>query len=589
MHVQSEGVTAVRPQSPRVFISYHRADGDAAERVRAHLVTHRVRTWMDRYDIPVGAYWPDEIDRALGQSSIVLGLLSADSVGSRNVKNEWDWALHNGKQLILLKTGPCVIPHSYVSVNFIEADAARFPNALDELVHLPGLAEPIDPVTSPPTRYARSSDVAVAYKVLGTGPVDFVWTPGFVSHVEHTWTLPALAEFYRRFAAFSRVVIFDKRGTGLSDRVVGVLSLEERMDDIRAVMDAAGVERAVIGGISEGVPLSLLFAATYPARTRALVLYGGSATSVQKADYPWSAMLDAYQTDLDEFARTAHERWGTLEQARDFIERMAPSAVNDAELVTWFADLLRLGLSPGAAIQLERMNKEIDVRSVLPTIRVPTLVVHRVGDRSASIDEGRYIARRIPGARLVELPGDDHFHWVGDMAAVIEPIARFVTEIASTPGAGAESVEESVLATVVTLQFADDRGASGEVVGRAAERFRGRIWTAEGHDTLASFDGPARALRFAGAVLEALGSARAGVRAGVFTGEIDIAAGGIRGPAVHVARQLAETARPGELLAGRVLRDLVAGSGIRFSALPRAASPALVEVEPLAVDAASLR
>jgi hypothetical protein len=273
--------------SPQVFISYHRADLGVAERLRAHLVANGVKTWMDHYDIPAGAYWPDEIDRGLNQSQLVVGLLSPDAVASRNVKNEWDWALQNDKQLILLMTRPCVIPHRYVSINFLDATTGDLGAALDELMRVPGLTPRLTELPVPRTRYARSDQASIAYQVFGEGEVELVFVPGFISHVEYGWALPSLAAFYRRLASSSRVMLFDKRGTGMSDRTGGIPTLEERMDDIRAVMDACKSERAVIMGISEGVPLSILFAATYPDRTQSLILYGGSATYVQQDDYPW--------------------------------------------------------------------------------------------------------------------------------------------------------------------------------------------------------------------------------------------------------------------------------------------------------------
>jgi pimeloyl-ACP methyl ester carboxylesterase len=571
---------------PQFFISYHRTDLPVAEQVRSHLLAQQVKTWMDHYDIPAGAYWPDEIDRGLAESDLVVGLLSPDSVASRNVKNEWDWAIQNGKQLILLVTRPCVIPHRYVSINFIDATHDGIDAALAELVQIPDLRPKQPELAVPRTRYARSGDVSVAYQVFGEGPIDLVAVPGFISHVEYTWKLPGLVAWFRRLASFSRVIMFDKRGTGMSDRTGRIATMEERMDDIRAVMDASQSERAVIMGVSEGVPLSVLFAAAHPERSQALILYGGSATYVQQPDYPWRKPLaeQLRQSEADE--ASLFETWGAMQMAREEMAAwLAPSAVDDESLVAWFAELMRLGASPGAIIALDRMNLQVDVRHVLPTIRVPTLVVNRTGDRDAKIEEARYIAARIPGAVLAEFPGDDHFFVVGDQESLLDAIERFVNEQREQPPVAAR---ETILATVVHLAGdgvnAADLRAAAE---RAAGRFKGRIVAGESGIN-AIFDGPGRAIRFADAVSAAQPGGQ--VRSGIQTGEIELAENGVSGQPVEIAQRLAGLAAPGQVLATGIVRDLVAGSGIRFDAAPEEQTRAMPDgAQVLVVDRESLR
>jgi pimeloyl-ACP methyl ester carboxylesterase len=413
-----------------VFLSYDRNDHVVAEQVRARLMANRVKTWMDRYDIPTGAYWPDEIDVGLSQSTLVLGLLSPDAITSRNVKNEWDWAIHNDKPLILLKIRPCAVPHRYVSINYIDATKQDLDTALDQLMRIPGLRSAPKPVVSPPrTAFVASDGLNIAYHVFGEGDVDLVYVPGSVSHVEHLWKLPAMATFLRGLASFARVIVMDGRGTGMSDRPAQIASLEQRMDDMRAVMDACQSERAVIFGVSEGAPLAILFAATYPARASALVLYGGRVSYVRQPDYPWAKPLESQLSAIEADSQTVTTTWGTRHSAREIVQSMAPSAHGDESLVTWLADLQRLGASPGDEIARRRMNLETDVRHVLSAIHMPTLVLHRTVDLVANIGESRYIADRIPGATFAELPGVDHLIVVGNQESVVAEIERFVQRI----------------------------------------------------------------------------------------------------------------------------------------------------------------
>ncbi|MBI4260034.1 MAG: adenylate/guanylate cyclase domain-containing protein [Actinobacteria bacterium] len=419
----------------------------------------------------------------------------------------------------------------------------------------------------PETRYARSGDVNVAYQVVGDGPFDLVYVPGWVSHIELAWEEPHMARFLRRLASFSRLILFDKRGTGMSDPVPvdRPPTLEERMDDVRAVMDAVGSERAAILGHSEGGNMSLLFAATYPQRTVALVTFGIFAKRVWSPDYPWAPSPEEREAWYEEVERD----WGG---GMD-LSGLAPSMAEDRAFTAWANRYFRMGASPGAALALARMNTDIDVSDVLPLVRVPTLLLHRVGDRDASIEEARYIAARIPGARLIELPGEDHLAWTGNQDEVLDAVEEFLT------GRPAVREPHRVLATVLftdivgsTKRAADlgDRRwhdlleAHNAAARRELERFRGREVDTAGDGFLATFDGPARAVRCALAVSAAVEPLGLAVRAGVHTGEIELAGDDVRGIAVHIGARVAAMAGPGEVLASSTVKDLTAGAGIAF-------------------------
>jgi class 3 adenylate cyclase len=420
----------------------------------------------------------------------------------------------------------------------------------------------------PPVRYARSGDVHIAYQVLGEGPLDLVYFPGWVSHLEHAWEEPGVARFYRRLASFSRLILFDKRGTGLSDRVsdAALPNLEQRMDDLRAVMDAAGSERAALFGISEGGPLSVLFAATYPGRTTALVLYGTYARFLQAADYPWRPSTAAFEA----FVQAIEERWGQPLSVRLF----APSAGDDPHFRAWWASAMRLGASPGAALALLRMNTEIDVRDILPAVRVPTLVLHRAGDRLVDPGASRDLAARIPGARYVELAGADHLPFVGDSDAIVAEVQEFLTGVRT-------SVEpERVLATVLFVDIVDSTAQAaalgdrrwGELLDahlrllrREITRFRGCEIKALGDGILATFDGPTRAIRCACVIRDIVRPLGVEVRAGLHTGEIERRGDDVGGIAVHIGARIAAGAAPGEVLVSSTVKDLAAGSGLRFA------------------------
>ena len=421
----------------------------------------------------------------------------------------------------------------------------------------------------PETKYAQSGDVNIAYQTLGDAPLDLVFVMGWVSHLEYFWKEPRFARFLRRLASFSRLILFDKRGTGLSDRVPlsELPTLEQRMDDVRAVLDAVGSERAALFGVSEGGPMSALFAATYPDKTSALVMIGTYAKRVRDDDYPWAPTIE----EREHFFEEMREHWG----GPVGVEERAPSVASDPRFRDWWAEYLRMGASPGAALALTKMNAEIDVRHVLPTVRVPTLVIHREGDECLKVEEGRYVAAAIPGARYVELPGRDHLPFVGDQGAILDEVEEFLTGVRHT------LEPDRVLATVLFLSIADSPARAEEPgearrqdliarlrahVRKEIEWFRGREVDVEGAGALATFDGPARAIRAACAIREYASRLGVEARAGLHTGECDLIEDGrVGGLAVEIGRAVRDSAAPGEVLVTSTVRDLVAGSGIRFA------------------------
>jgi pimeloyl-ACP methyl ester carboxylesterase len=419
---------------------------------------------------------------------------------------------------------------------------------------------------NPTTRYARSGEINIAYQVLGSGPPDLVFVPGWVSHLEYAWEEPAMARMYRRLASFCRLILFDKRGTGLSDRAPGFPTLEQRMDDVRAVMDAVGSKRAALLGISEGGGMCILFAATYPQRTAALIGVGIFARRIWSPDYPWAPTPEQRQGFFD----AIQHGWGDVVD----LETLAPSKVHDERFRQWWSGFLRRSASPGGALELARWNTEIDVRHVLPAVQAPTLILHRTGDRDALVDEGRYIAAHIPGAKSVELPGDDHLVWVGDTDALIDEIETFLT--------GARPARESdrILATVLFTDIVDstqqlaalgDRGwrelldTHDALVRRLVTEYGGRERQYTGDGFGVTFDGPARAVRCACAIRDEVRRLGIEVRAGLHTGEVESAPDGVRGIAVHIAARIAAQAGAGEVWVSRTVKDLIAGSGIQLS------------------------
>ena len=417
----------------------------------------------------------------------------------------------------------------------------------------------------PETRYARSDDLNIAYQVVGDGPFDLVLVSGFVSHLDMDWDDPHSAHFLTRLASFSRLIRFDKRGTGLSDRVpVSELpTLEERMDDVRAVLDAVGSERAALLGYSEGGPLCLLFAATYPDRTSALALYATYAKrSDPDDDYPWAPTAEERQAYGEQIER----EWAWEADMR----RMCPSA--DDAMARWWAARARASASPGAARALIAMNSEIDVRAVLPTIRVPTLVLHRRGDLDSRPEEGRYLAERIPGARFVELAGDDHVPWI-DADQIVDEVEEFLTGV--RPVAEPDRLLATVLFVDVvgSTERAAELGDRGwrellasfyDAVRRELHSCRGREIDTAGDGFFASFDGPGRAIRCALAIREAVRPLGLELRTGVHTGECEVIGDKLGGIAVHIGARIAGEAEPGEVVVSSTVKDLVAGSGIEF-------------------------
>jgi class 3 adenylate cyclase len=419
----------------------------------------------------------------------------------------------------------------------------------------------------PETRYAKSGDTYIAYQVMGEGPFDLVVVPGFISHVEMQLELPLTAHFFARLSSFCRLIRFDKRGTGLSDRVSGIATLEERIDDVRAVMDAVGSARAALLGFSEGGPMCVVFAATYPRRTSALILYGAYARAAWAPDYPWGAPDEAIAALL----KSREENWG---QGKT-VDRFMPSLAGDEELRRFVGRVERASASPGAVRDIIRLNQAIDARPVLSTIGTPTLILHRTGDLAVNVEHGRYLARHIKGAKYVELPGIDHNPWVGDANSILGEIETFLTgerrEIAPDL--------DRVLATVL---FTDIVGATTRVVelGDRAwkdlltqhhslvreqiRRHRGREINTAGDGFLAAFDGPARAVRCGQAVADAVKKLGIQIRAGVHTGECEVMGEELGGIAVHIGARIGALAAADEVLVSSTVRDLVAGSGLRF-------------------------
>ncbi len=412
------------------------------------------------------------------------------------------------------------------------------------------------------TRYARSGDVSIAYQVLGDGPIDLVFVMGWVTHMDYFWQEPGFARFLRRLASFSRLILFDKRGTGLSDRSVGLPNLEQRMDDVRAVMDAVGSQRAALLGISDSGPLCAMFAASYPERTTALVLFGSFPRRLWASDYPWGAT----PADRERMAEAIQQDWGSIEWATRDLELRAPSVARDRQFSQWWATYARMSASPGAAVALVHMNSQIDVRPVLPTIHVPTLVIHRADDRQVALETGRYMASQIPGAQYCELPGIDHLPFVGDQDGVLDAIERFLT------GAPPATEPDRVLATVLALEIAsgqdiwrDRQAAYAGAMREHIERYRGRPARSTGSGLLATFDGPARGIRCALAIIDESRPLGIELRGALHTGECDLVAGGLGGVPFQIATSAMAQAKPGEILVSRTVRDLVVGSDIQFA------------------------
>ena len=417
------------------------------------------------------------------------------------------------------------------------------------------------------TRYTKCGDLAIAYQVTGEGPVDLVYAHGWLSHLEQAWESERYARFLNRLGGFSRLIRFDRRGVGLSDRHVPPSTLEQRSDDIIAVMDAAHSKRAALFGVSEGGFMSVMFAATHPERVSALILCGCFAKHSWSPDYPWGEKRDAREARIEAFINS----WG-----EPFVlDQVAPSVAYDAKERAWFGRFLRNAGSPGAAKALSDLNYEIDMRAVLPSVRVPTLVLHRKGDRWYTEDEARYLADNIPGATLKILPGDDHLPWYGDQEQVAGEIQEFLT------GARHSPVSERVLLTVLVTDIVgstETAAALGDrrwkelleahdgIVRRTVASFAGQEINTTGDGFILAFTGPTRAIQCAQAIAAGVAGLGVKVRAGLHTGECERRGRDLSGLAVHIAARIAQAASPGAILTSGTVKDLVVGSGTKFAA-----------------------
>ena len=418
----------------------------------------------------------------------------------------------------------------------------------------------------PTTRFAQSGQVNIAYQVVGEGEFDIVFIPGAVSHVDLIWDDPAKARFFQRLSSVGRLIVFDKRGTGASDPAE-VGDLETRIDDVRAVMDAAGSRRAALVGVSEGGPMSLLFAAMHPARVAALTIYASLPRFTWAPDFPWGPPLAERERDVEAEAR----RWGTIEQAREWLPDATEAEVTEA------ARRRRLSASPSSYLKMSQMNSTIDVRHSLPSISVPTLVMHRRGDE-LPIDGARWTAQQIPGATFVELQGSEHLSYLGDWESVVDSIGSFFREVWDR-GDWEEPEPDRVLSTVLFTDIVGSTARAAELGDRAwrdlvlehhrrvrarLARFRGREIDTAGDGFFASFDGPARAIRCAQAIVEEMRELEMPIRAGIHTGECETTDGKVAGIAVNIGARIAAIAAPNEVLVSQTVRDLVSGSGIAF-------------------------
>lgn len=425
---------------------------------------------------------------------------------------------------------------------------------------------------TPEVRYARSGSLRIAYEVFGAGPVDLVYGRTAISHIELVWEEPSVTEYFRELAKVARVILWDKRGVGLSDRSVGTPTLEDRMDDVRAVMDAADSQRAAIFGATDTAAMALLFAATYPERTLGLILIEPIVRGTWAPDFPMAPRRE----EVEEAIRRSDEDWGTSSHIDRLIELFAPSRNADADFKRWFGRVIRFGSSPSAAATLARMNLAIDVRSALPAVHVPTLVLKCPGDRSIREENSDFVVSNISGAKLVSIPGRDHFFWANPLARA-ESLRAQIAFLTALPSSLPD--EDRVLKSVV---FADivgstrvasrlgDRGWRSllesflSVARSEAVRLRGRVVKTTGDGLLATFDGPTRAVRFAQSVRDHAREQGLELRAGVHTGECLVTEEDVVGIAVHLASRICDSAGGGEVVTSRTVRDLSVGSDVRF-------------------------
>jgi class 3 adenylate cyclase len=420
--------------------------------------------------------------------------------------------------------------------------------------------------STPRTRYARNGDARIAYQVIGDGPFDLIAVPGFVSNVEYLWEIPGVSAILERFASYARLILWDKRGTGLSDPLLRLPPLEERMDDMLAVLDAVGSEQAALFGVSEGGPLSILFTATHAQRVSALVTYGAAPRMAWAPDYTWGLPPEMY---TDEVKEAVLEGWGD----GVLLDLFAPSCAEDERMREVWGTFQRVGASPSMGVATLQAMMNIDVRDILPSVRVPTLLIHRAGDRAVPAKSSRFMSEHIPNAKYVELEGEDHLWFVGDVDAIFDEVEEFLT------GVRRNVVNDRMLATVLFTDIVDSTRKVAELgdhrwrellsehdalVRRELERFRGRELKTIGDGFLATFDGPARAVTCAGAIRDRAHGIGITVRAGIHTGECEVIGDDIAGVAVNIAARISALAAPDEVLVSRTVTDLVYGSPIEF-------------------------
>ena len=417
------------------------------------------------------------------------------------------------------------------------------------------------------TKYVRSGQIHIAYQVTGDGPIDVIYVPGWVSHVELAWEEPLLARFLARLASFSRLITFDKRGTGLSDRVPldDLPTMGERMDDLKAVMDAVGSKKAAVIGFSEGGNLSALFAATYPERVTALVMFGTFAKRIWSPDYPWAPTPEQRERDYD----LVENNWGREMDIAHYV----PSKMNDPEFIQRLTTYFRRSASPSAAVALLRMNTQIDIRRVLPYIHAPTMVMHRTGDRDVNVEEGKWIAERIPNATFVELPGEDHMPWVGDQDSILDAIEEFLTGV--PPTGDFDRVLTTVLftdivgSTELIVEMGDEAWRRiltdhNRVVREKLRQFKGQEIDTTGDGFLIAFDAPARALSCAQNIIASTQAMGLELRIGIHTGEVHKVGADMTGIAVHIAARILDKAESGEIYVSESTKCLVPDSSFHF-------------------------
>lgn len=428
-------------------------------------------------------------------------------------------------------------------------------------------------VDIPETRYAKTPErVHIAYQVWGDGPVDLIVAGGGYSNIEFLWQLPGITRYLGRLASFARIILFDPRGAGLSDplSIERLPTIETRMADIIAIMDVVGSERAALLGADATGPLSIVFAATYPERTAALILFATSCCGLRKPDYPWAWSEEQWEG----YAHEVEEGWGDAAYVERFVRSMAPSLVLDDATVKAYATYLRAAASPGTALALDRMERDTDVRHILPSIQVPTLIMCRKDDQGYSVEESRFIAERIPGAHFIELEGSDHLPWAGNTEVLVHEIASFLASVRTE-----EADFDRMLATVLFTDIVGSTQHAATAGDRAWHsllerhhatvramlgRYKGREVDTAGDGFFATFDGPARAIRCARAIVESVRVLGIEVRIGLHTGEVEIVGDRVRGIAVHIGARIGAMARPSEVLVSSTVKDLVAGSGLTF-------------------------